>query len=76
MSLPTTCLPTLEQATKLKRLSVIVYILAKYEYLPTSILSDKGSEYVSERIKEAAYVLEITAEYATTSNARMVGMPE
>ena len=48
---------------------VIINIMTEHAYLPTTIISDKGSVYMSQVIKEVAEVLGITRQHATTKHA-------
>ena len=51
-------------------------IMTKHAYLPTSIISDEGSVFMSQVIKEVAKVLGITPQHATTKHAQTIGMLE
>ena len=55
---------------------VIINIMTKHAYLPTTIISDKGSVFMSQVIKELAEVLGITLKHATTKHAQTIGMLE
>ena len=55
---------------------VIVNIMTEHAYLPTTIISDKGSVFMSQKIKEVAEVLGITLYRATTKHAQTIGMLE
>ena len=57
--------PTSSQDAKLIA-SFIINIKTKHAYLPTTIISDKGSVFMSQVIKEVAEVLRITPQDATT----------
>ena len=46
---------------------VITKIITKHAYLPTTLISDKGSAFISHVIKEAAGDLGITLKQATKS---------
>ena len=50
--------------------------MTKHAYLPTTIISDKGSVFMSQVIKEVAEVLGITLQHATTKHAQKIGMLE
>ena len=50
--------------------------MAKHAYLPTAIMSDKGSVFMSQVIKEVAEVLGITLQHATTKHAQTIGLLE
>ena len=53
---------------------VIINIMTKHAYLPTTIISDKGSVFMSQVIKEVAEFLGITLQHATTKHAQTFGM--
>ena len=52
---------------------VIVNIMTKHAYLPTTLISDKGTAFMSHVIKEVAGVLGITLMHATTKHAQQLG---
>ena len=67
--------PTSSQNTKtLAR--VIINIMTKHAYLPTTIVADRGSVFMSQVIKEVAEVLGITLRHVTTKHAQTIGMLE
>ena len=55
---------------------VIIYIMTKHAYLPTTLISDKGTAFTSHVIKEVAGVLGITVKHATTKHAQTIGLLE
>ena len=55
---------------------VMFNILTKDSYLPTTIISDKGSVFMSQVIKEAAEVLGHTSQHAITKHSQTIGMLE
>ena len=55
---------------------VIINILTKHAYLPTTLISDKGTAFTSHVIKEVAGVLGITLKHATTKHAQTIGLLE
>ena len=55
---------------------VLINILTKHAYLPTTLISDKGTAFVSHVIKEVASVLGITLKHATTKHAQTIGLLE
>ena len=55
---------------------VIINIMTKDIYLPTTLISDKCSAFISDVIKEVAGVLCITLKHATTKHAQTIGMLE
>ena len=52
---------------------VLINIMTKHAYLPTTLISDKGTAFMSHVIKEVAGVLGITLKHATTKHARKLG---
>ena len=67
--------PTSNQDAK-KIATVIINIMTKHSYLPTTLISDKGTAFVSHVIKEVAGVLGITLKHATTKHAQTIGLLE
>ena len=55
---------------------VIFNIITKHAYLPTTLISDKGSAFMSHVIKEVAGVLGITLKHPTTKHPLTIGMRE
>ena len=55
---------------------VIINIMTKHAYLPTTLISDKGTAFTSTVIKEVAGVLGITLKHATTKHAETIGLLE
>ena len=55
---------------------VIFNILTKHAYLPTTLVSDKGSTFVSHVIEEVNGVLGITPKHATTKHPQTIGLLE
>ena len=55
---------------------VLNNIMTKHAYLPTTIISDKGTDFMSHVIKEVASVLGITLKNATTKHAQTIGLHE
>ena len=55
---------------------VIFIIITKHAYLPTILISDKGTAFTSHVIKEVAGVLGITLKHATTKHAQTIGLLE
>ena len=55
---------------------VMMNIMTKQAYLPTTIISDKGSVFMSQVIKEVTEVLRITLQHATIKQAQTIGMLE
>ena len=55
---------------------VLINIMTKHAYLPTTLISDKGTSFMSHVIKEVAAVLGITLKQATTKHAQTIGLLE
>ena len=53
---------------------VLINIMTKQAYLPTALISDKGTAFMSQVIKEEAGVLGITLKHATTKHAQTIGL--
>ena len=50
--------------------------MTKHAYLPTTLISDKCTAFMSHVIKEVAGVLGITLKHATTKHAQTIGLLE
>ena len=55
---------------------VLILIMMKHAYLPTTLISDRGTAFTSHVIKEVAGVLGITLKHATTKHAQTIGLLE
>ena len=55
---------------------VIINIMTKHAYLPTTLISDKGTAFTSIVNKEVAGVLGVTLKHATTKHAQTIGLLE
>ena len=55
---------------------VLINIMTKHAYLPTTLISDKGTAFVSNVFEEVAGVLGITQKHATTKHAQTIGLIE
>ena len=55
---------------------VLINIMTKHAYLPTTLISDKGTAFMSHVSKEVAGVLGITLKHATTKHAQTIGLLE
>ena len=55
---------------------ILINIMTKHAYLPTTLISDKGTAFMSHVIKEVAGVLGITLKHATTKHAQTIGLLE
>ena len=55
---------------------VLISIMTKDDYLPTTLIWDKGTAVMSRVIKEVAGVLGITLKHATTKHAQTIGLLE
>ena len=56
--------------------NVLINVMTKHAYLPTTLISDKGTAFMSHVIKDVAGVLGITLKHATTKHARTNGLLE
>ena len=54
----------------------IVNVMTRHAYLPTLILSDKGSQFRSEVVAEITQILEIQISHASTKHAQTIGILE
>ena len=52
---------------------VLINIMTKHAYLPTTLISDKGTAFTSHVIKEVAGVLGVKLKHATTKHAQTMG---
>ena len=60
-----------------KTIAKVIYnIMTKHAYLPTTLISDKGTAFVSHVNNEVAGVLGITLKHATTRHAQTIGLLE
>ena len=55
---------------------ILINITTKHAYIPTTLISDKGTASMSHVIKEVAGVLGITLKHATTKHAQTIGLLE
>ena len=55
---------------------VLLNIMTKHAYLPTTLISEKGTAFMSHVIKEVSGVLGITLKHATTKHAQTTGVLE
>ena len=55
---------------------VLINIMTKDAYLPTTLISVKGTAFTSHVIKEVAGVLGVTLKHATTKHAQTIGLLE
>ena len=54
----------------------LINIMTKHAYLATTLISDKGTAFISHVIKEVAGALGITLKHATTKHAQTIGLLE
>ena len=62
--------------TAVNTAKVIIDIMTRHAYLPTLIITDKGSVFVSQVIHEVAGILGINLKHATTKHAQTIGVLE
>ena len=55
---------------------VLINIMTKHAYLPTTLISDKSTAFMSHVVKEVAGVLGITLKHANTKHAQTIGLLE
>ena len=67
--------PTADQDAKTIA-KVLINIMTKQAYLPTTLISDKGTTFMSHVLEEVAGVLGITLKHATTKHAQTIGLLE
>ena len=67
--------PTANQDAKTLA-KVLIGIMTKHAYLPTTLISDKGTAFMSQVIKEVAGVLGIILKHATTKHTQTNGILE
>ena len=53
---------------------ILFNIKTKHVYLPATLISDKGTAFMSHVVKEVAGVVCITLKHATTKHARTIGL--
>ena len=54
----------------------IIDIMTRHAYLPTTIISDKGSQFTAEVVQEITKILDIEIRHATTKHAQTIGILE
>ena len=71
------CLPTLTLKQFANTVAPVIFnILTDHAYLPTTIISDVGSAFVSHVSKEVADVVGFTLVHGTTKHAQTIGRVE
>ena len=66
----------LTEATASNTAKVLIDIMTKHSYLPTTIITDKGTAFTSKIIAEITQVLGITVKCATTKHPQTIGRLE
>ena len=64
------------EATATNVTKVIIDIMTKHSYLPTTLITDKGSAFTSKILEEIAKILGITLKCATTKHPQTIGKLE
>ena len=64
------------EATATSVAKVIIDIMTKHSYLPTTLITDKGSAFTSTIIAEITQLLGITLKCATTKHTQTIGKLE
>ena len=67
--------PTSNQEAK-TIVKVLINIMTKHAYLPTTLISDKCTAFMSHVIREVARILGLTLKHATTKHGQIIGLPE
>ena len=62
--------------TAVNTAKVILDVMTRHAYLPTPIITDRGSVFVSQVIHELAQILGINLKHATTKHAQTSGVLE
>ena len=62
--------------TAVNTAKVIIDIMTRHAYLPTLIITDRGSVFASQVIHEVAETLGINLKHATTKHAQTIGVLE
>ena len=55
---------------------VIIDIMTKHTYLPTTLMTDKGSAFTSKLVAEIAQILGIQIRWATTKHSQTINKLE
>ena len=55
---------------------VFTDIITRHCYLPTTIITDKGSQFISEAMQQTTAILGIQLKHATTKHAQTIGILE
>ena len=55
---------------------VLVDIMTRHAYLPTTVITDKGTQFMSEVMADATRTLSIQLRHATTKHAQTIGILE
>ena len=64
------------EATAANVAKVIIDIMTKHSYLPTTLITDKGSAFTSKILEEITEILGITLKCATTKHPQTIGKLE
>ena len=64
------------EATAANVAKVIIDIMTKHSYLPTTLITDKGSAFTSKILEEITEILGITLKCATTKHSQTIGKLE
>ena len=54
----------------------IIDVMTRHAYLPTTIISDRGSQFTAELVQEITKILDIEIRHATTKHAQRIGILE
>ena len=61
------------EATAANVARVLTDIMTKHSYLPTTLITDKGSAFTSTIVAEITEILDITLKRATTKHPQTIG---
>ena len=64
------------EATATNVAKMIIDIMTKHSYLPTTLITDKGSSFTSKILEEITEILRITIKCATTKHPQTIGKLE
>ena len=64
------------EATAVNVAKVIIDIMTKHSYLPTTLITDKGSAFTSKILEEITETLGVTLKCATTKHPQTIGKLE
>ena len=63
-------------ASAISTAKVLIDIMTRHTYLPTTLITDKGTAFTSRVVEEVAKILDITLKCATTKHPQTIGKLE